>query len=278
MPPNPSSGAIDVLLIGGRGNIGAGLRTYLPRLDAGYRITSVDLPGAVDRATAADAQRDCVDLDISAHPEELARLMQGRDLVVYLARKNPLTAMNAMSDLVFEALLLQDPVPLMVASSSVHACDGAYSVDERPWSIWAERRFADLDRPPEQVRSSIDACPTNDYGAEKAYVEQWCRRVGAAGHGAVAARWGGINARNEMSRERGYFALWCHQEDAARFVHACYATYKNGDLPRGAHYFVVSANTYNIFDLEIPRREIGYQPTHNAEVFYPPDEESKPDA
>ena len=258
---------INVLLIGGRGNIGSGLRTYLPRLDAGYRITSIDLPGSVDKATEADAQRDFVDLDICEQPGELSRLMQGRDLVVYLARKGSLQVMNAMTDLVFETVLQQDPVPVVVASSSVHACDGAYDVDEEPWSLWAERRFDDLDPKPKQILSSIDACPTNGYGEEKAYVEGWCRRMADAGHGAVAARWGGINARNQMSKERGYFALWCHQEDAARFVHACYRTQQNGGVP-STHYFVVSNNTYNIFDLEIPRREIGYHPTHDAEAFY----------
>jgi nucleoside-diphosphate-sugar epimerase len=259
---------IDTLLIGGRGNIGAGLRTYLPRLDADYRFTCVDLPGSKDKASETDAACDFVDLDISEHPDELAGLMQGRDMVVYLARKSPLEAMNAMSDLVFETLLAQDSVPFMLAASSVHACDGAYSVDEEPWSIWAERRFDDLDPKPGQVKSSIPACPTNPYGEEKAYVEQWCKRVADAGHGAVSARWGGINARNEMTAERGYFALWCHQEDAARFVHACYTSWKDGSLTSGSHYFVVSNNTYNIFDLEIPRREIGYEPTHDAEIFY----------
>lgn len=258
---------INVLLIGGRGNIGAGLRMYLPRLEAGYRITSVDLPGSVDKAASADVPGDLVDLDISEHPDELGRLMAGRDMVVYLARKNPLAAMNAMSDLVFETFLQSD-AGLMVASSSVHACDGAYSVDSEPWSTWAERRFAELDPAPEQVRSSIEACPVDDYGAEKAHVEQWCQKAAAAGRGTVAARWGGINAANQMMSERGYFALWCHQEDAARFVHACYTTHKNGKLPPGAHYFVVSNNTYNIFDLDIPRREIGYEPTHDAEIFY----------
>lgn len=258
---------INVLLIGGRGNIGAGLRTYLPRLDERYHITSVDLPGSSDKATEADAQRDFIDLDISQHPDELQQLMAGRDLIVYLARTNPLAAMNAMSDLVFESFLQVD-APLMVASSSIHACDGAYSVHTYPWSTWAERRFDELDPPPEQVRSCIDACPTDDYGAEKGYVEQWCQQAAAAGRGAVAARWGGINAANQMMSERGYFALWCHQEDAARFVHSCYTTHKNGNLPPGAHYFVVSNNTYNIFDLDIPRREIGYAPTHDAEIFY----------
>jgi hypothetical protein len=34
---------IDTLLIGGKGTIGSGLRTYLPQLDEAYRVTSVDL-------------------------------------------------------------------------------------------------------------------------------------------------------------------------------------------------------------------------------------------
>jgi nucleoside-diphosphate-sugar epimerase len=262
-----SSYLINVLLIGGRGNIGAGLRTYLPRIDDKYDVTSIDLPGSTDKA-GDKVPGDLIDLDINEHPEQLAQLMQGRDMVVYLARRSPLAAMNTMTDLVFEALSQQSPMPLVVASSSVHACDGAYSVDEDPWSTWAERRFDDLDPKPQQILSSIDACPNNDYAEEKAYVEQWCKKLGDAGHGAVAARWGGINSTNQMSEERGYFALWCHQEDASRFVHACYTSHSSGDLPPGAHYFVVSNNTYNIFDLDIPRREIGYQPTHNAEIFY----------
>ena len=94
--------------------------------------------------------------------------------------------------------------------------------------------------------------------------------VDAGGGGAVAARWGGINEHNAVVEvtERGYFSVWCHQEDAARFVHACYESYLNGSLPSGAHYFVISDNDYNIFDIETPRTEIGYQPVHNSEVFY----------
>ena len=51
-------------------------------------------------------------------------------------------------------------------------------------------------------------------------------------------------------------------------MHACYESYLNGSLPSGAHYFVISDNDYNIFDIETPRTEIGYQPVHNSEVFY----------
>jgi len=44
-----------VLLIGGRGTIGSGLRTYMPRLDPRYQFVSMDLPGAPDKATEPDA-------------------------------------------------------------------------------------------------------------------------------------------------------------------------------------------------------------------------------
>jgi nucleoside-diphosphate-sugar epimerase len=258
----------NVLLIGGRGNIGSGLRTYLPKFDPTYQITSVDLPGAQDKATAPNAQSNFVDLDICAHPSQLNDLMQGHDLVVYLARKSPHEEMNQMTDLVFETLLKQNSVPMVVGSSSVHAVDGAYSVDEGILSTLSERRFNDIPQMPERILSTIPAHPTNPYGQQKTHVEEWAQRLAKKGHGAIAARWGGINAQNKMTTERGYFALWCHQEDAAQFVHACYTSYKNATLRSGAHYFVVSDNTYNIFDIEIPRKEIGYNPIHNSEVFY----------
>lgn len=258
----------NVLLIGGRGNIGSGLRTYLPKCDATYHITSVDLPGAPDKATDKNAQKNFVDLDICAHPDQFSDLMKDRDLVIYLARKSPTDAMNHMTDLVFETLLKQSPVPLIIGSSSVHAVDGAYSVDEGVLSTLSERRFDDIPQMPARILSTLPAHPINPYSAEKAHVEKWVQRLASESHGAIAARWGGINAQNKMTKERGYFALWCHQEDAAQFVHACYTCYKNGSLKSGSHYFVVSDNTYNIFDIEIQQKELGYTPIHNAEIFY----------
>lgn len=65
--------------------------------------------------------------------------------------------------------------------------------------------------------------------------------------------------------ERGYFTLWCHQEDSARFVDACYNTFLDGKLRSGAHYYVISKNRYRFFDIETPRKELGYEPTHDAE-------------
>lgn len=260
---------INTLLIGGKGNIGAGLRKYLPELDSGYRITTADLPGSPDKATGPAVQSEFVELDASQDDGRLNKALAGRDLVVYLARKDPLTEMNAMTDRVFKAFMDVCPDALMVASSSVHATGGAYfPFAKEPYSTIAARRFEDVDPWPEPLSARLEPCPTGDYGLEKAYVEAWCQRLGAIGMKAVAARWGGINARNEMTDEVAYFTVWCHQEDSARFVNACYKASRAGRLRSGAHYYVISNNTYNIFDVETPAREIGYRPVHDAEVFY----------
>ena len=97
-----------VLLVGGQGSIGAGLRTYLPRLDKSYRVISVDLPGAEDKAVAGDAAGELVELDFVASPAKFAPLVADCDLVVYLARCHELEAMRRMTDLVYETVLAQD--------------------------------------------------------------------------------------------------------------------------------------------------------------------------
>ena len=122
---------------------------------------------------------------------------------------------------------------------------------------------------PSPIPAHLPACPINDYGREKAYVESWVERAAGRGCGATAVRWGGVNPRNTpIVEERGYFAVWCHQQDAAAMVHAAYTAHLAGRLPAGRHYFVISDNTYNIFDIETPKEEIGYLPTHNAETFF----------
>ena len=259
-----------ILLVGGQGSIGAGLRTYLPRLDKSYRVVSVDLPGAEDKAVERDVARDLVELDFVASPTRFAQLVADCDLVVYLARCQELVAMRQMTDLVYKTVLAQDKPPMIIGSSSVHAVDGLYNFHEKGayWSI-AERRFDEIEEWPERIPAAIPAHAINDYGREKAHVEEWGKRLAAAGHSAIAARWGGINPRNDaLLSERGYFAVWCHQEDSARFVHACFQSHCRGELPSGAHYFVISANTYNIFDIDTPQREVGYEPIHNAETYY----------
>ncbi len=260
---------IDVLLIGGKGTIGAGLRTYLPQLNPEYRVVSADLPGAPDAATHPGAHREFIELDASSDDVDLRKALEGRDMVVYLARKDPLGGMNAMTDAVFRAVMDVCPNALMIGSSSVHATGAAYYdyVREENSPI-ANRRFDEVDLWPEPLSVMTEPCPTGDYGVEKAYVEAWCHRLGAQGQNAVAARWGGINPTNGKKDEIAYFTVWCHQEDSARFVDACFKTARAGKLRSSAHYYVISDNTYNVFDIETTKREIGYKPQHDAESLY----------
>lgn len=279
--------AFNTLLIGGRGTIGSGLRTYLPGMDGRYRFCSIDLPGAPDRAEGR-AQGRFVDMNIVEEPDRFRAMLPGFDLVVYLARQGDLAAMNAMTDLVFESVLdlggpggpegpgdsggpgPLDHRPMIVASSSVHAVDDAYRFFESgAYALIAERRFDAIQEWPEPISAHLPACPINDYGHEKAYVEAWVERAAGRDCGAVATRWGGVNPRNTpITEERGYFAVWCHQQDAAAMVHAAYTAHVAGKLPPGRHYFVISDNTYNIFDIQTPKEEIGYLPRHNAETFF----------
>lgn len=263
--------AIKTLLIGGRGTIGSGLRKYLPTMNSDYQFTTIDLPGAVDKAPELISTTTCIDADIMAQPERFPDLAADYQLVVYLARCGDLKAMNEMTDLVFNTLLSQDNPPMIIGSSSVHAVDGAYHFFKQGvYNLIAERKFEEISDWPDRLSADMPACPINPYGEEKAHVEQWVKEAASKSCGAVAMRWGGINIKNTpLLEERGYFSVWCHQEDAARCVHAAYTSHVEGRLPaHGPHYFVISDNTYNIFDIETPRREIGYLPTHNAETFF----------
>ena len=279
--------AFNTLLIGGRGTIGSGLRTYLPGMDGRYRFCCIDLPGAPDRAEGR-AQGRFVDMNIVEEPDRFRAMLPGFDLVVYLARQGDLAAMNAMTDLVFESVLdlgspgrpgdpgssggpgqaVQDHRPMIVGSSSVHAVDDAYHFFESgAYALIAERKFDSIREWPDPISAHLPACPINDYGHEKAYVEAWVERAAVRGCGAVATRWGGVNPVNTpITEEPGYFAVWCHQQDAAAMVHAAYTAHLAGTLPPARHYFVISDNTYNIFDIQTPKEEIGYAPRHNAET------------
>lgn len=267
--------AYNTLLIGGRGTIGSGLRMYLPGMDRRYRFCSIDLPGAPDRAEGR-AQGRFVDMNIVEEPDRFRAMLPEFDLVVYLARQGDLAAMNAMTDLVFESVLDLDHTgrpdhrPMIVGSSSVHAVDDAYRFCESGvYALIAERRFEEVQDWPSPISAHLPACPINDYGREKAYVETWVERAADRGWGALATRWGGVNPGNTpITEERGYFAVWCHQQDAAVMVHAAYTAHLAGTLPPARHYFVISDNRHNIFDIQTPKAEIGYLPRHDAETFF----------
>ena len=71
-----------------------------------------------------------------------------------------------------------------------------------------------------------------------------------------------------MPKRRLGGVLVYHTKTVAQLVHRCFTAHRKGTLPSGAHYFVISDNTYNIFDIETPRSEVGYDPEYNAESFF----------
>ena len=159
-PPNPNPAAapapvagdgapVKVLVLGGLGTVGSGLRTYMPLVSShNYEFTCVDLPFAEDKAplnrVGTDLGSEKFYGDILLEPELLAKVLPGKDIVIYLARRNELEEMNAMTDQVFEACLAQPTPPFILCASSIHAVDGMYSVDEGELSLIAERRFDEL--------------------------------------------------------------------------------------------------------------------------------------
>jgi len=259
---------IRTLLIGGRGNIGAGLRIYLPKLDPGYHFHSIDLPDAPDKGDGRAVLTEFLDFDIMQYPDRFREAARNKDLIVCLARHRGFTEPNALTDLVFDAVFDAAPDALLVASSSIHVADNLFHDfdDDGVYARIAARDPDILGNMPPLISAHTPVNPKTGYGRTKAYVERKCREAAQAGHMAVAARWGGINVDNTANKkEIGYFSIWCHQEDAARFVHACYTTHIAGKLSSGSPYFVVSANTHGIFDTNVAEEEIGYRPIHDAE-------------
>lgn len=260
---------IEVALLGGKGTVGSGLRTYLPLFDSNYNFTIFDKYDSVDKSKNINQSDKFVDLDISIEGEKLKKYLIDKDIIIYLARVDPLDKMNQMTDVVFKSIGEVCPESLVIASSSVHATGGAYfPFEKEPYLSISKRNFSEIRKWPDLLSAYLEPCPTGDYGLEKAYVESWCQRFAATGKFAIATRWGGINDNNEMIDEVAYFSVWCHQEDSARFVDNCYKTFLDGKLRSGAHYYVVSNNTYNIFDIETPKNEIGYNPKYDSEIFY----------
>jgi nucleoside-diphosphate-sugar epimerase len=260
---------IEVLLLGGKGTIGSGLRKFLPQLDSRYKFTIVDFNDSDEKLENIDPKETFIHFDISNDSEKLKQTLLNKDLIIYLARKDPLNKMNEMTDLVFSSIQEVCSKALVIGSSSVHATGGAYfPFSKKPYSIIAKREFNQIIDWPKPLSAYLEPCPTGDYGLEKAYVESWCQRFAATNKLAIAARWGGINVENVMIDEVAYFTVWCHQEDSARFVDSCYKTFLNGNIRSGAHYYVISNNTYSIFDIETPKKELGYIPKYDAEIFY----------
>ena len=133
---------IEVLLLGGKGTIGTGLRKFLPQLDSRYKFTIVDFNDSDEKLENIDPKETFIHFDISNDSEKLKQTLLNKDLIIYLARKDPLNKMNEMTDLVFSSIQEVCSKALVIGSSSVHATGGAYfPFSKKPYSIIAKREF-----------------------------------------------------------------------------------------------------------------------------------------
>lgn len=130
--------------------------------------------------------------------------------------------------------------------------------DTEPYKSLFEARFDTLDpatiRPIENVQP---ARPLNDYACSKVYGEALAHYY-AHVHGlsCIVLRVGWVTADNRLPRPAAR-ALWCSQRDCVQLVERAI------NAPADLHYdvfFVQSANTYNLVDIQHARAVLGYAP------------------
>ena len=132
---------IEVALLGGKGTIGSGLRKFLPKINPNYRFTIIDHEKSVDKSSFVNSNEVFVNLDISDESDKLSESILDKDLIIYLARKDPLLEMNKMTDLIFKTVEKINPKALIIGSSSVHATGGAYfPFIKEPYKTIASRK------------------------------------------------------------------------------------------------------------------------------------------
>ena len=151
----------------------------------------------------------------------------------------------------------------VVFASSNHVV-GLYERDE-PYASIVEGAYADLD--PEDVpllTADIPIRPDSPYGIGKAFGEAVARYY-AEEHGlsVICVRIGTVNRANRPENPRHFATLLSHA-DLVRLVRCCIAA---PESVRFAIYYGVSANTWRFWDVEEPRRAIGYSPQDDAEAW-----------
>lgn len=257
--PPLESGRPTLLITGSGGKIGGILRSGLAD---DYAIRGLDVepgPGVdvvadlrrLDRVRAAFAGVDAV-VALAGDPRVEApwQTVSGNNLAVTL---------NAL-----EAARLAG-VRRFVFASSNHVT-GGYELDE-PYASIVAGRYDGLDpgRVP-QLDASSAIRPDSFYGAGKAASEALARLYSDR-HGlqAICLRIGQVNYENRPKHVSHYATLLTHRD----LIQLVRRSLTAPDELRFAVYYGVSANTWRFWDLEAPRRELGYEPQDDAERFRP---------
>lgn len=247
-----------MLVTGAGGRIGTILRE---RLDEDYSLTGVDARRSRRRAWK-HAQL--------ANRREAVRAVAGHDAVVDLAA-DPSIASGwdtvydnnmAITLNVLEAAKEQGVARVVFASSN-HVV-GGYELDEPYASIVAGRYEGLTPGEIPLLTASAPIRPDSPYGVGKAFGEALGRYYSEAhGLSVICLRIGTVTPSGRPSSVRQLATLLTHG-DLVRLVRA--ALEAPAELRFGV-YYGVSANRWRFWDVSEARRDLGYEPQDDAEVW-----------
>jgi nucleoside-diphosphate-sugar epimerase len=246
-----------VLITGAGGKIGRILRAGLSNA---YTIRGLDAkpgPGVdvvVDMRKLERVQRSFTGaravVDLAADPSESASWENVR-------RNNLAASFNALE------AARRAGVSRVVFASSNHVT-GMYALDEPYASIVAGRYEGLVPELLPRLQPDVPIRPDSLYAVGKAAAEA-AGRLYADLHGlsVICLRIGHVS-RDDTPNHPSHYATLLTHGDLVQLVRCCL------EAPtslRFGIFYGVSANTWRIWDIDSARRELGYEPTGNAERF-----------
>ncbi len=243
------------MVTGAAGRIG---NILWERLGEEWNLAGIDLRSTPDPRIV---EADMLDLDV------VSGLMAGVDAVVHLgARSHPSTTWKELREpniegtrAVLEAAR-QAGLRRVVFASSNHVT-GMYEHD-MPFKaiLGGDRAGLDPGRL-DRITHEWPIRPDSPYGISKAFGEALGRYYAEVfGLEVICVRIGTVNRENRPRSPRERATLLTHA-DLAALIDACLRVER---VPYSVLYGV-SANTWRIWDLEAPRRVLGWVPRENAE-------------
>jgi nucleoside-diphosphate-sugar epimerase len=202
----------------------------------------------------------------------VSRLMDGASAVVHLGASSDvgtpwekLVAPNIEGTRSVLEAARASGLKRFVFASSNHVT-GRYE-DDMPYRAIMEGDCEDLD--PERldrITHEWPIRPDSVYGTSKAFGESLGRYYSETfGIEVICLRIGTVNREDRPQSPRHYATLLTHR-DLTTLIEACLSV----EIVSYAILYGVSANTWRIWDLEEPRRVLGWVPKDNAEDFRAP--------
>ncbi len=245
------------MVTGAAGLIG---RVLWKNLVEGWELVGIDTRPDPDAAIVEGSMLD---------RETMIRLMDGASAVVHLGASSDvatpwekLVAQNIEGTRSVLEAARQSGLKRFVFASS-NRVTGLYENDMPYRAIMeGDCEGLDLERL-DRITHKWPIRPDSVYGASKAFGEALGRYYAEMfGMEVICLRIGTVNKQNRPRSPRHYATLLTHR-DLTALIEACLSV---ENVPYAILYGV-SANTWSIWDLDEPRRVLGWVPRDNAEGF-----------